>query len=229
MAGRGRFAALQRWSLDMRRLLAEIVVVVAIGIAAVVFVSTSGVADWLRGERPEPERPRYCHDRDLVSLGSLPVRGMAFLCLDGRSVELIAAPEGLVPGRAYTAWMLYSNDPRLCGEHGCEAPRVDDPQGRWILARIGGANADSQGMARMSTTYRGLRLIQGARVLVAVVDGGEPSAGALHEHAGRVLLPSVGVTPGSPVASAGLAVPGGSGSGVIVAHALFLLLSAADS
>jgi hypothetical protein len=213
----------------MRRLLAEIAAVIVFGIAAVVLVSTSGLADRMRLERPEPELPQYCHDRDLVAWDGPTVRGMAFLCMDGRSIEMIVAPERLVPGRAYSAWMLYANDPRLCGDRGCEAPRQDDPQNQWIQARIGGANADSQGTARMSATYRNMRLAQGARVLVALVEGGEPSAGAIYERAARVLLPSGPTTRSLPATAPGTGLPVDGGSGVVVAHALFTLLVAADN
>ncbi len=213
----------------MRRLLAEISAVVVIGIAVVVLVSTSGLGDRFRPERPEPTLPQYCHDRDLADFDGSPVRGMAFLCLDGRSVELIAAPERLAPGREYTAWMLYTNDPRLCRDTGCDPPRPEDPNGRWLLARIGGAVADGQGAARISTSYRGLRLVQGAKVLVTVVDGSDPRADAIHERARRVL--------GLPDAPANLTPAGGfgtvssvdSGAGAVVAHAVFTLLTQADN
>jgi hypothetical protein len=213
----------------MRRLLAEIAAIVVMGIAGVVLFSMSGLADRLRAEPPELERPKYCHDRELVAWDGSPVRGVAHLCLDGRSVELIAAPERLVPGRAYSAWMLYTNDPRLCDERGCDAPRADDPNGRWILARIGGAEADSQGVVRVSASYRGLRLAQGAKILVAVVAGTDPRLDAIHERARRVLsLPALpaSVTPASGIGAASTAT---SGLGDVVAHALFTMLMPADN
>jgi hypothetical protein len=213
----------------MRRLLAEIAAVVAIGIAAVMFVSTTGLGDRLRSEQSEAELPQYCHDRDLAAFDGSPIRGMAFLCLDGRSVELIAAPERLTPGRGYTAWMLYTNHPRLCRDTGCEAPRADDPNGRWLLARIGGAVADSQGAARISTSYRGLRLVQGATVLVTVVDGSDPRADAIHERARRVLgLPDAPANSTS-ASSVGAVSTVDSGTGAVAAHALFTLAVQADN
>ena len=212
----------------MRLFLTEIVAVSAVGLAIVLLVTSHGLVDVIGSSIVEPDRDQYCHDRNLTSWSGSKIEGRAWLCLGDGAVELTMVPKQLIPGRVYTAWLLYAQEPTLCQATPCEGAGPGEKSEHWIRARIDGAVADERRTAQLTTTYRGLRLAQGSQVLLVLVDAGEISAEAGLDLAHLILLPPPTLMESATAAPPGLPLDVDGTTGAVVARVLFTLLRPAD-
>jgi hypothetical protein len=208
----------------LRLFLTEVIAICAVGLAIVLLVTSYGLAGVIGSSIAGLEPSRYCHDRDLTPLGSAAVRGQAWLCFSGEGIDVSIVPEHLVPGRAYTAWLLYANDPRGCNATPCEGSGPGEEHGHWIRARVDGAIADDRRTVRLAATYRGLRLAQGAQVLLVLVDAGETGDTPGLAHAQTLLLPPPTLMEGATAKLSAAAPDLDSTRGVVVSRALFTVL-----
>jgi hypothetical protein len=132
-----------------------------------------------------------CTMESIVALGTTPIEGDAFLCVDSNGVRAKLHARGLTPGDAYTIWFTYLDDPSKCATPG-QCGALEDfgnvnPVG--VFGRLDSAVAPPNGKVNFSGQVRGLRLSSGSQVWLAMNGHGPANASDNRALARQLLTP----------------------------------------
>jgi len=94
-----------------------------------------------------------CDKQDLVPLTAGP-SGTSVLCLSPSGVAGKMKAEGLVPGNAYTLWLIYIDDPTVCDPTTLDCFDDADPEG--VFGRFDSAVAPASGKIKFDGMVRDL-------------------------------------------------------------------------
>ena len=142
-----------------------------------------------------------CFDSRLITLDRSGVTGRARLCALDEGVRTGIESEGLTSGAAYSAWLVYFDQPGQCRVPRCAVDDLlgDEPVG--VIGRMDGAVADGRRKASFSGDFRDLRLSAASQVTLLVFERGQAGSPDNRRRA-RQLLSLHTVRIGTPPASA---------------------------
>lgn len=156
------------------------------------------------------------------ALGGSGIQGTAQICIQGNATTVTMMTQGLVTANAYTIWLVYFDNPSLCGFYAGGTPGVctgtdtiypaNNPVG--VFGRMDGTVAEASGSARLTGRFRGLHFSHGSIIWLLMFSHGAASTTDNRFLARQLLTPQKPVL-GPP----GLGAPddGTVGTGVAVA------------
>ena len=158
------------------------------------------------------------------ALGGSGIRGTTQICIQENSTNVTMKTQGLVATNAYTIWLVYFENPSLCGFYQGGTPCVctgtdaiyppNNPVG--VFGRMDGTIAEDSGLARLTGRFRGLQFSHGSIIWLLMFGHGAAS-NTDNRFLARQLL-----TPQKPVLGPpGLGAPDDGVVGKGVAVALF--------
>jgi hypothetical protein len=147
-----------------------------------------------------------CRKASLMALGTTPIHGDTFLCIDEEGVRARLYAKGLEKRNAYTIWFSYIDqrskcaEPDLCGPDAfVPADPADlptfDPLG--VVGRLDSAVAPRNGKVTFAGRVRGLHLSSGSQVQLFMLGHGEAHASD-HRARARQLLTAEEPALGAP-------------------------------
>jgi len=172
----------------------EILVAVGAPIAITVAVLMIGAAMVRTAPAVVPAswRPGLdCYDAPVVAVGGSGVSGAVSLCIADTGARPAVAARGLVPGRRYSAWFLYFDQPAGCQTASCLDDNLFSTEAAAVFGHVGAGVADSEGTMALIGRGRGLSPRTDAQLTLLIVEHEAICAPAGPAHPLAAALPFV--------------------------------------
>jgi hypothetical protein len=181
------------------------------------FLFSAGGANAWAQDHDNREDNDNCQEANLMAASPAPVAGWAELCVRKEGVSVTVRAEKLVPGNAYTLWLLYLAHPENCQVPGCGDIDFTNPNPEGVLGRMDSAVAGRSGRLSFSGSVRGMTVLPGSQVIVLLF-----THGPAHLNDSRYLARQL-LTPQDPSLGApGLGVVADGAAGTAAAAANFI-------
>lgn len=95
--------------------------------------------------------------------------GRATLCPSGRDLYTTLKVDGLTPGAAYTAWLVYTLRPAACNDSPCGPSDLTDGQPSGFTQYVGGGTVPATHSVEIAARLHDIRLVSGVTISLALV------------------------------------------------------------
>ena len=157
----------------------------------VLFVSTFALVLGTLLLAPAPADAGHCDDQEVLGFDpDNPVTGSARICHNRKGIRGRIWAQNLVPGRAYTVWWGYIDNPSNCENPGCDSPNDlvgENPQ--IVFGRFDSTVANSRGQYSFFDFWGGMRATDGAQIWLILIGHGPVELNDGRRRARQTLTP----------------------------------------